>query len=117
LPSAKLGPYQVELKDESLVIVVLPAECWEPPERFLEAGQATGLYYRLPGEPERGVIPFRPEDLCTEQEAELLRKASQGLLKCPQCRKPLQGSLLIAEYYRGVVLACPDTAGCGFREH
>ena len=107
----------MELKEEELVVTLLPAEGWEPLEPFLEAAQAAGLYYQLPGKPKQGVIPFRPEDLCTEQQAELLRKANRGILKCPQCRKPLQGHLLIAQHYQGVVLACPDSKGCRFREY
>ncbi len=62
-------------------------------------------------------IPVRTEDILMLAEAELLRKADQGVLPCPHCGRPLQGRLRITEVYQGLVLFCADIEGCGYYEY
>ena len=59
----------------------------------------------------------RPEEILTTQEAEVLQKAEAEVLPCPRCGQMLRAEMIVSgEYYEGVLLSCPDTGGCGFRE-
>ena len=67
--------------------------------------------------PESKVYHPQPEDLLTEEEFQLLKRAQQRELACPGCDLPLQGSfyfvVLRGWQHKGVRLSC---TGCGFDE-
>ncbi len=65
------------------------------------------------GEPKR-IIP-RAEDILTSEEAELIQRADRGEFTCLICGEPLAAEKVLSEFYKGVILFCPDMR-CGYVE-
>jgi predicted RNA-binding Zn-ribbon protein involved in translation (DUF1610 family) len=102
LASANLGGYQVDLEGEEIRLIPLP-----PPD---------AKQLPLPNPPAGGVIHPQVENVATREEAELIERARAGELPCPKCGKPLGADQVMIEQMSRVLLWCPDTEKCGFRE-
>ena len=63
-------------------------------------------------------VTLEAEDLLTDEEMRILRRARDQELPCPRCGLPLLGEFIYFpleddDYYAGVRLSC----SCGFVEH